>query len=131
MILQDYVRIVRRGAWLLVALVVVGAAAGFAFAATATPTYFTRATVMVSATGDTTPGGLAQASSFAVQRTPTYAGLGQTSVVLESAVAQLGDGTTLAQLAEADSLQVVPTVRPPSGLPEGWVPLDSPDQLTF
>ena len=101
MILQDYVRIVRRGAWLLVALVVVGAAAGFAFAATATPTYFTRATVMVSATGDTTPGGLSQASSFAVQRTPTYAGLAQTSVVLEKAVAQLGDGTTLTQLAEA------------------------------
>jgi endonuclease G len=40
-------------------------------------------------------------------------------------------GLELAQLAEADSLQVVPTVQPPSGLPEGWVPLDSPDQLTF
>lgn len=112
MILQDYVRIARRGAWLLVALVVVGAAAGFAFAATATPTYFTRATVLVSATGDTTPGGLAQASSFAVQRTPTYAGLAQTSVVLERAVAQLGDGTTLTQLAEAVNV----TARPDSAL---------------
>jgi endonuclease G len=40
-------------------------------------------------------------------------------------------GLEIAQLAEADSLQVVPTVQPPSGLPAGWVPLDSPDQLTF
>jgi endonuclease G len=40
-------------------------------------------------------------------------------------------GLEIAQLAEADSLQVVPTIQPPSGLPAGWVPLESAEQLTF
>jgi endonuclease G len=40
-------------------------------------------------------------------------------------------GLEIAQLAEADSLQVVPTVQPPAGLPAGWVPLETAEQLTF
>jgi endonuclease G len=40
-------------------------------------------------------------------------------------------GLEIAQLAEADSLQVAPTIQPPSGLPAGWVPLESAEQLTF
>ena len=40
-------------------------------------------------------------------------------------------GLEIAQLAEADSLQTVPTVQPPEGLRPGWVPLTSVDQLTF
>jgi len=40
-------------------------------------------------------------------------------------------GLELAQLAEADSLQTVPTIEPPDGFRPGWVPLDSVDQLTF
>lgn len=40
-------------------------------------------------------------------------------------------GLELAQLAEADSLQTVPTVEQPDGLRDGWVPLTDVDQLTF
>lgn len=40
-------------------------------------------------------------------------------------------GFDLAQLAEADTLQPVPTVEPPDGIRAGWVPLTSVDQLSF
>jgi endonuclease G len=40
-------------------------------------------------------------------------------------------GFDLAQLAEADTLRPVPTIEPPDGIREGWVPLTSVDQLSF
>lgn len=106
MILQDYVRLARRGAWLLVALIMLGAAGGLGVAALTTPTYFSRATVVVSASGDSSPGDLAQVSSFGVQRAPTYAGLAASSTVLERAASALGGGLTAQRLAEAVNVTV-------------------------
>lgn len=40
-------------------------------------------------------------------------------------------GLDLGQLAAADSLRPVPTIEPPDGIRDGWVPLTSVDQLTF
>jgi polysaccharide biosynthesis transport protein len=106
LILQDYVRLLRRGAWLLAAMVMLGAAGGLGVAALTEPTYFSRATVVVSAGGDSTPGDLAQVSSFGVQRAPTYAGVAGSSTVLDPAAAALGGGLTAQDLAEAVNVTV-------------------------
>lgn len=101
MILHDYLRVLRRGWWVLLLLTLVGALSGAALAYTTPPTYSTRATLLVAVTGSTTPGDLQQGNVFAMQRVATYADLATTSAVLDRAVRQLGDGTDVSDLSDS------------------------------
>ncbi|CCH85938.1 Lipopolysaccharide biosynthesis protein [Modestobacter italicus] len=93
MILHDYLRVLRRGWWVVVLLTLLGAGAAIAASFATTPAYYARATVVVATVGDASPGDLQQGNVFAMQRTPTYADLATTATVLDRAAATLGAGT--------------------------------------
>ncbi|MFC0681407.1 Wzz/FepE/Etk N-terminal domain-containing protein [Lysobacter korlensis] len=99
--LHDYIRIIRRGWWLIALLAVLGAFAGLALAAIATPTYQVVSTVYVTSVGAGTVGERQAGSAFARERAASYVGLIETSTVLERAVEELNDGTTVNQLRGA------------------------------
>ncbi|MGY1684731.1 Wzz/FepE/Etk N-terminal domain-containing protein [Geodermatophilus sp. SYSU D00867] len=98
MTLQDYLRVLRRGWWVIAALTVLGALAGLAFTLVTTPLYTAQATIYVSVSGDESPTDLSTGQSFATQRAITYADLAETRTVLERAAAGLGDGTDVDDL---------------------------------
>lgn len=93
MTLQDYLRVLRRGWWVVVGLTVLGGLAAALFTVSQTPTYTSTATVYVSVSGNETPTDLQTGQSFATQRALTYADIAETEAVLEAAAAALGDGT--------------------------------------
>ncbi len=101
MTLQDYLRVLRRGWWVILALTVLGALAGLAITLTTTPVWSAQATVHVAVSGDETPTDLQTGSSFATQRAFTYADLAETRTVLEPAAATLDDGTSADDLRTA------------------------------
>ncbi|MGY1786723.1 Wzz/FepE/Etk N-terminal domain-containing protein [Geodermatophilus sp. SYSU D00698] len=109
MTLQDYLRVLRRGWWVIAALTVLGALAGLAFTLATTPVYTAQATVYVSVSGDESPTDLSTGQSFATQRALTYADLAETRTVLERAAAGLGDGT------DADDLRASVSATPREG----------------
>lgn len=94
MILHDYVRLLRRGWWVIVLCALIGAGAGAALAHSTTPTYTSQASVYVSLSGNGTPNDLQTGNVFGLQRAPTYAHLAVSSAVLDRAAAALADGTT-------------------------------------
>ncbi len=98
MTLQDYLRVLRRGWWVILSLTVLGALAGLVVTLAATPTYSAQATVYVSVSGDESPTDLSTGQSFATERVITYADLAETRTVLERAAATLGDGTSVDDL---------------------------------
>ena len=98
MLLHDYLRILRRGWWVIVGLATLGALIGAGLSALASPVYEARATIYVSTVGDGTPGALQQGNVFAMQRVATYADLAMTASVLDRVAAGLGDGTNVEQL---------------------------------
>nr|WP_276508487.1 Wzz/FepE/Etk N-terminal domain-containing protein [Modestobacter muralis] len=88
--MHDYVRLLRRGWWVVLLGTVLGAMAAFVLASTTPATYYSTATVYVTVAGDGTPSDLASGGSFATQRVATYASLASTTVVLDRAAAALG-----------------------------------------
>lgn len=98
MTLQDYLRVLRRGWWVIVGLTVLGVLAAILFTVSKTPTYTATATVYVSVSGNETPTDLQTGQSFATQRALTYADIAETEAVLEAATSALGDGTDVRDL---------------------------------
>lgn len=98
MTLQDYLRVLRRGWWIIAGLTALGFLAAALFTASQTPTYVATATVYVSVSGNETPTDLQTGQSFATQRALTYADVAETEAVLEAAGAGLGDGTGASDL---------------------------------
>ncbi|WP_138733981.1 Wzz/FepE/Etk N-terminal domain-containing protein [Modestobacter excelsi] len=98
MSLADYVRVLRRGWWVIVLLTGIGALAAVVLTQTTSPTYYATATVYVSVTSNGTPADLQSSSSFATQRVATYANLATTTTVLDRAAAALGGMEDVASL---------------------------------
>lgn len=98
MTLQDYLRVLRRGWWIIAGLAAAGLLAAVLFTASQTPTYTATATVYVSVSGDETPADLQTGQSFATQRALTYADIAETEAILEAAGSGLGDGTGVSDL---------------------------------
>ena len=103
MILHDYLRLLAHRWWVVLGCAVLGAGVAVALTTTATPVYFTQATLYVALQGSASPGDLQQGNVFTVQRVTTYAGLAVTETVLSRAVADLGDGTDIPDLRRAIS----------------------------
>ncbi|RZU34092.1 Wzz/FepE/Etk N-terminal domain-containing protein [Blastococcus saxobsidens] len=103
MILHDYVRLLAHRWWLVVSFIALGASAAVILTLTATPVYYTQATLYVGLPGSASAGELQQGSVFTVQRVTTYAGLATTETVLDRAVTQLRDGTNIRDLRQAIS----------------------------
>ncbi|SDN55231.1 polysaccharide biosynthesis tyrosine autokinase [Geodermatophilus sp. DSM 45219] len=98
MILHDYVRLLLHRWWVVAGCVFLGAGSAVALTLTATPTYYTQATVYAAIGGSVSPGDLQQGNAFTTQRVTTYAGLATTQTVLSRAAASLGDGTEVEDL---------------------------------
>ena len=101
MSLHDYVRLFRRGWWIVLLGAVLGAMAAVLLTLSTPATYYSTATVGVSVTGDGTPADLASGADFAADRVPTYAGLATTSDVLDRAAAARGGVDDVPTLRES------------------------------
>lgn len=101
MILHDYLRVLRRGWWVIAVFAILGAAAGAAISAVIPPNYYASSTVYVTTVGDATPGELQSGNVFAIQRVATYADLATTTSVLARAASSLGGGTDVSDLRES------------------------------
>ncbi len=84
--LQDYLRILRKHWFAILALTVLGTGAGVAYSMLATPVYTASAKVFVSTSGSSSVADLAQGNSFTQQRVKTYADLVTTSAVLQPTI---------------------------------------------
>lgn len=117
MTLHDYVRVLRRGWWIVALATLLGLGATAAFTFTTPPTYYATATIYVAISGNETPGDLQQGNVFAVQRVSTYADLALTSTVLDRAVDSLGSGSeselrsALTSIARPDKALIDITAR--------------------
>lgn len=89
--LHDYLQVLRRGWWVIVAMTVLGGGAGVAASVLATPDYQASATVYVATVGTGTTSELQQGNVFAMQRVSTYADLAVTATVLRRAANTLDD----------------------------------------
>jgi capsular polysaccharide biosynthesis protein len=110
--LHDYVRLLRRGWWVIVLLTALGALTAAVVTLTVAPTYVAQTTVYVSVGGGQSTTDLVSGNSFATQRATTYADLAETTTVLDRAAASLGDGSNVDQLR--DSLNA--SARPDTSL---------------
>lgn len=98
--LHDYLRILRRGWWIILLSTLIGGVGGLAVTAASTPEYQAVSTVFVAASGTATPSDLQQGNVFSTQRATSYANLATTTVVLERAMASLDDDRTIDDLRE-------------------------------
>jgi succinoglycan biosynthesis transport protein ExoP len=97
--LHDYWQAVRKSWIAVVALVVVGALGGFAYAHLLTPSYRATSSLFVSATAGSTTDQLAQGSTFTQNTVASYAALATTPAVLAPVISELDLDTTPAKLA--------------------------------
>ena len=88
--LRDYLRILRKHWLVIVALTVLGAGAGLAYATFTTPVYTSSARVFVSTTGAASTSELAQGNSYTMQRVQTYSELVKTAAVIQPTIDALG-----------------------------------------
>jgi succinoglycan biosynthesis transport protein ExoP len=123
--LHLYLRIARKGAWIIVALVLLGGAAGAASAFLTRPTYQVQASVYLTVSGATTAGDLQAGNVYVMQKAATYASLATTDSVLERATERLTDGTDLADLKSTISA----TARDQSGIIDVFGSGTSPRQV--
>jgi capsular exopolysaccharide synthesis family protein len=98
--LRDFLRVVRKNVWIIVALVAASLIAAVAFSALRTPLYEAKATVFVSSQAGGTIAEVQQGSSFTQSRVTTYTRLVTTPSVLQPVIDELDLDTTPAQLAE-------------------------------
>ncbi|WP_248705005.1 polysaccharide biosynthesis tyrosine autokinase [Curtobacterium sp. MWU13-2055] len=100
--LRDYIRIVRKGWILIVAVTLVGVAIGALASLLATPKYeaSTQLFVSVQSSDSTTTNDLVQGSSAAQQKVKSYVDVVTSSSVLKPVIASLGLDVTPAELAD-------------------------------
>lgn len=91
MTLSDYLLLFRRGWFVVLLFAVLGGVAAAALDSLSTPTYASRASVVVTVATDGSTGSLVSAGAFAVSRANTYAALATTDGVLDRAALVTGD----------------------------------------
>ncbi|MCZ2830864.1 Wzz/FepE/Etk N-terminal domain-containing protein [Modestobacter sp. VKM Ac-2986] len=101
MSLHDYVRLFRRGWWVVLLGAVFGVAAAVALTLATPATYYSTASLYVSVPGDGTPTDLQNGNSFATERAATYASLVTTTAVLDRVVVARGGADDVATLRES------------------------------
>lgn len=108
MLLQDYVRAIRRAWWLVALVASLGAATAAVTVTVLPPRYVATAElyVVVRTEGDTTTGALVQSSTAAQQKALSYVDLASTSRVLEPVVRELELDDDPQMLAETLSAEV-------------------------
>jgi succinoglycan biosynthesis transport protein ExoP len=99
--LLDYLRVLRRGWWVILLITAFGGLGAAVLTVTTPPTYVVVATVYVSVIGDTTPTDLQSGSAFSNQRAATYADLAVTETVLDRAASALADKPDVAELRQS------------------------------
>jgi len=98
--LRDYIRVLRKGWILILALVLVGVAAAAVFSIVKTPEYQATSKVFVSTQGGDTVQDLQSGNTFTQARVQTYSDLVGTPVVLLPVAAALKLNLTAAQLGK-------------------------------
>ncbi len=101
MSLLDYIRVLRRGWWIVLLATALGGLAAVVLTLMTPRTYEAWATVYVSVSGNETPTDLQSGSAFANQRVGSYADLAMTDRVLDRAAAALGGDSDVAELRQA------------------------------
>jgi len=100
--LNDIIRVLQRGFWLLVVATVLGVGGGVLATIVATPTYQASARLFLSVqTGETSAAGIAQGSSAAAAKVESYAAVVTSQPVLGPVVEHLGLDETPGALASA------------------------------
>ena len=98
--LRDYIRVLRKGWILILALALVGVAAAAGYSIVKTPEYQATSKVFVSTQGGDTVQDLQSGNTFTQQRVQTYSDLVSTPVVLLPVAAALRLNLTAEQLAK-------------------------------
>jgi succinoglycan biosynthesis transport protein ExoP len=99
--LHDYMRLLRRGWWVVLVGALLGGVAAVALTLITPATYYSTASLYVSVPGDGTPTDLQNGNSFATERAATYASLVTTTAVLDRVVAARGGADDVAALRES------------------------------
>ncbi len=99
--LRDYLRILRKGWLLILAITVVAIGAAAAYSFIKTPEYSATSKVFVSVQGGASTSDLVQGNTFTQNRVKSYAELVTTPKVLTPVVDQLGLDMTVSELANA------------------------------
>jgi capsular exopolysaccharide synthesis family protein len=102
--LNDYIRILRKGWILILALTLVGVAGAAAFSLAQNPQFSSTSKVFVSTQSSGTVSELAQGNTFTIQRVSTYSDLATTPIVLLPVIADLELSANEATLSEAISV---------------------------
>lgn len=97
--LRDYIRVLRKGWILIVALVLLGVAVGAAASILKTPEYQATSKVFVSVQSAGSVSELTQGGNFAQNQVKSYADVVTTPVVLQPVIASLGLKTDVSSLA--------------------------------
>ena len=97
--LTDYIRILRKNWVIIVVATLVGIGIAAAWSLTRTPQYEAQSTVFVSTQSGSTIQDLQQGSNFTQARVQTYTNLVTTPIVMNPVIAELGLGTTAAELS--------------------------------
>lgn len=103
--LRDYIRVLRKGWILIVALALVGVGAAAVYSLVKTPDYTASAAVFVSTSSSSSVADLAQGNTFTQQRVKTYAELVTTPIVLLPVTSSLHLSMTSDELAKQITAQ--------------------------
>ncbi len=106
--LRDYGRALRRRWRILVALIVLGGAAGLAVSLLLPKTYQAQTELFVAPASGASSIELVQGSTFVLNRVKSYVEVVDTDVVLGPVINQLGLDTTVSDLADQVSAVVIP-----------------------
>ncbi|BFM23113.1 polysaccharide biosynthesis tyrosine autokinase [Microbacterium sp. che218] len=119
--LNDYIRILRKNAVLVLGTVLLGLAAAIVFTATRTPIFESSSTVFVSTQAGSTTAELQQGSIFTQARINTYIALVKTPAVLDPVIGELnldssadGLANQISSSAAPNSTLITVTVSDPS-----------------
>ena len=97
--LRDYVRVLRRGWPLILALTVLGVAAGLGLTLATTKVYRADVQTIVSASSVTSTSDLAQGNSFVQSSVQSYTSIANSPTVTDAVAEQRGVGLTAAELS--------------------------------
>jgi capsular polysaccharide biosynthesis protein len=98
--IRDYLNVMRRGWWIILAVTVVVAGLAALYTFTRTPLYESKAKVFVSLQSAANITDLIQGNAFTQQATQGYAEVAVTPIVLDTVIDKQGLGTSSSQLAK-------------------------------
>lgn len=98
--LRDFIRVIRKNWWLIVALVVASVGTAVVVSALRTPEYEAKSIVFVSSQAGSSIAELQQGTTFTQSRVTTYTRLVTTPSVLEPVIDELGLDVSSSQLAQ-------------------------------